>query len=67
MTPQEYTDPETGFRIRVSGSAAGENEPATPLPENVTFNRDSGFWERNSGSAVPQPINDVTGVTTESE
>ena len=67
MTPQEYIDPETGFRIRVSGSAAGEFEPAEGLPENVSFNRDTGFFERSSGTAVPQQTNNATGVTTESE
>jgi hypothetical protein len=66
MTPQEYTDPVTGFRVKVSGTAAGKYEPATPLPENVTYNQDTGFWQRNSGSAVPQQT-DVTDVTTESE
>lgn len=63
----QYIDSKTGFITRVSGSAAGEQEPAEGLPENVRFNRDTGFFERSSGTAVPQPTNDATGVTTESE
>lgn len=51
--PHEYIDERTGFRVRVSGTAAGETEPGEPIPTNVYYNPATKFWERSSGSAVP--------------